>query len=309
MYKCERPCNIKTKDKYWMCRCVCGTIKPVNGRMLRNNKSRSCGCKRKGINRIDLTGKKFENFKVIKETYCKEFISQNNKFYRRYYWICECNCGSNFVAETSKINTKKKTSCGCLNGENISISKEKHNRYVFSKNYISVFDENNNEFYIDVDDFEKIENRYWYKNNNGYIVSRIKHTNYLTILHRFLLGIDGNNDFEIDHIKHDNRKCNLRICTKSQNRMNVGLRKNNTSGVTGVDFMKNINLWRARIEKNKIEINLGKFDNFYDAKKVRKEAEKIYFGEYSYDESMKKAMEFNIPIINKDEFYINIQDE
>ena len=35
---------------------------------------------------------------------------------------------------------------------------------------------------------------------------------------------------------------------------------------------------------------------------MRKEAEKIYFGEYSYDESMKKAQQLNIPIISEQDF-------
>lgn len=35
---------------------------------------------------------------------------------------------------------------------------------------------------------------------------------------------------------------------------------------------------------------------------MRKEAEKIYFGEYSYDESMKKAKDLSIPIITEKDF-------
>ena len=30
LYECERPKGVKTKDKYWMCQCTCGTIKPVS---------------------------------------------------------------------------------------------------------------------------------------------------------------------------------------------------------------------------------------------------------------------------------------
>ena len=304
LYECERPQNVKTKDKYWMCRCICGTTRPVNGRMLRTNKSKSCGCSRNGINRIDLIGKKIGDVQVIKEAYCKEFIYDNCQ-YKKYYWICKCSCGNNFISETSKLNTNKKTDCGCRTGEKISKSKEKYNKYIFKEDYILCLDDNNNEFYIDFDDYENIKNRYWYKTNNGYIVSRIKHTNDFTILHRFLLGVEKSSDFEVDHINHiryDNRKENLRVCTSSQNHMNVGLSKNNTSGVTGVGWQKNTNTWRSRIKKNKIEIILGYFSDFDEAVKVRKEAEKIYFGEYSYDESMKKAKKLNIPIISEQDF-------
>ncbi len=34
---------------HWQCRCICGKIKIVNGRFLRNGRSKSCGCKRRII--------------------------------------------------------------------------------------------------------------------------------------------------------------------------------------------------------------------------------------------------------------------
>ena len=200
---------------------------------------------------------------------------------------------------------KKKTDCGCMKGERLSKAKRKYNTYKFNEDCVSVFDENGNEFYIDFDDLDKIKNRYWYKTNEGYIVSRINHTESFTILHRFLLEIEELTEFEVDHInhiKHDNRKENLRICTPSQNKMNIGLRRNNTSGVTGVGWQKNMCMWRSRIKKNKVEIALGFYENFDDAVQARKEAEKIYFGEYSYDESMKKAKQLGIPIISEEDF-------
>lgn len=181
-----------------------------------------------------------------------------------------------------------------MKGERLSKSKRKYNVYKFNEDYVSVFDENNYEFYIDFDDFDRIRNRYWYKTNDGYIISRVNHTKSCTILHRFLLDIEEFSEFEVDHINHircDNRKENLRICTHSQNKMNIGLRNNNTSGVTGVGWQKNMHMWRSRIKKNRTEISLGFYKNFNDAVKARKEAEKIYFGEYSYDESMKKKHE------------------
>ena len=36
-------------DAYAMCRCVCGREKLVNAYVLRNGKSKSCGCKRKKV--------------------------------------------------------------------------------------------------------------------------------------------------------------------------------------------------------------------------------------------------------------------
>ena len=47
---------------------------------------------------------------------------------------------------------------------------------------------------------------------------------------------------------------------------------------------------------------LGRYSDFDEAVKMRKEAEKIYFGEYSYDESMKKAKQLGIPILSEQDF-------
>jgi hypothetical protein len=95
---------------------------------------------------------------------------------------------------------------------------------------------------------------------------------------------------EVDHIKHnllDNRKEYLRLTTKSQNSMNTGLTSKNTSGVTGVFFKKENQKWCAQIGYKSKKIHLGYFNNFDDAVKVRKEAEKMYFGQYSYENSIK----------------------
>jgi hypothetical protein len=103
------------------------------------------------------------------------------------------------------------------------------------------------------------------------------------------MGVD---DFQmqVDHIRHkryDNRKSELRIIDNSKNQMNSVIKKNNTSGCKGVSWDKRAGKWYAYINVNKKRINLGKYINFEDAVKVRKGAEEKYFGEYSYDNSMR----------------------
>lgn len=103
----------------------------------------------------------------------------------------------------------------------------------------------------------------------------------------------------IDHIhgketRNDNRKSNIRIVTCSQNQMNRGLQKNNTSGIAGVFFNKKDNRWEARITVRKNIIQLGSFNNLEDAVNARKSAEEKYFGEYSYNNSMKMGENYAI---------------
>ena len=83
-------------------------------------------------------------------------------------------------------------------------------------------------------------------------------------------------DGEVDHINHikdDNRWENLRDVTKQDNCKNLGLSKANTSGVTGVHFFKRDKKWRASITVDGKIINLGHYDGFDEACKVRKRAE------------------------------------
>lgn len=55
------------------------------------------------------------------------------------------------------------------------------------------------------------------------------------------------------------------------------IRKNNTSGYTGVTYNNKNKTWRANIFFKGKKINLGSFKNIEDAIKARKEAEEKYF--------------------------------
>ena len=88
---------------------------------------------------------------------------------------------------------------------------------------------------------------------------------------------------QIDHIngnRIDNRICNLRLATNTENSRNSGLAKNNTSGVTGITWHKQCNKWVAQITVNRKNHNLGLYVDKDEAIKVRKEAEKIHFGQF-----------------------------
>ena len=80
---------------------------------------------------------------------------------------------------------------------------------------------------------------------------------------------------EIDHINHvrdDNRLCNLRFVTRSENRKNQSVSRKNTTGVTGVYFSKAKKKYRAQIRVNQKAIYLGTFETLEEAAAARAEA-------------------------------------
>ena len=84
-------------------------------------------------------------------------------------------------------------------------------------------------------------------------------------------------DHHIDHIDRNPLNItpsNLRKCTHAQNHQNVGVRSDNSSGVTGVSFLKKSGRWLAYININRKRIRIGEFEDFEDAVKARLEAKK-----------------------------------
>lgn len=88
---------------------------------------------------------------------------------------------------------------------------------------------------------------------------------------------------QVDHIDGcgtNNKWSNLRLVSHSENHKNKRKPSNNTSGVVGVYWAKNMNKWEASIKINKKKIMLGYFINKEDAIKSRKLAE-IKYGFHS----------------------------
>lgn len=72
----------------------------------------------------------------------------------------------------------------------------------------------------------------------------------------------------IDHINHvrtDNRLCNLRDVPITVNASNVSDRSSSVSGYTGVTWCKSSRKWRAKIQANGKYHHIGRFENLTDA--------------------------------------------
>lgn len=86
----------------------------------------------------------------------------------------------------------------------------------------------------------------------------------------------------VDHINGDpadNRWCNLRPATNSENAMNRKVRKTNKIGITGV-YAKG-DKFAAHICIKGKQMHLGAFNTIAEAKAARENAANILHGEYS----------------------------
>lgn len=75
----------------------------------------------------------------------------------------------------------------------------------------------------------------------------------------------------------DNRICNLRLATNSENQQNTKIRSDNISGEKGISFLKTKNCWRSRISIQRKTYHLGYFQSIEDAITARKIAENKFF--------------------------------
>ncbi|MFZ2190131.1 MAG: HNH endonuclease [Candidatus Magasanikiibacteriota bacterium] len=84
---------------------------------------------------------------------------------------------------------------------------------------------------------------------------------------------DGNPD--------KNMWANLRACSTAQNVCNTRIRKDNTSGVKGVYFRKDLEKWGAKVCVNAKQIHLGFYDKLELANLVATEARELHHGAYA----------------------------
>lgn len=127
------------------------------------------------------------------------------------------------------------------------------------------------------------------KNKDGYLRVKIDYKEYY--LHRlawlFVYGEIPKS--QIDHIngnKSDNRICNLRIATNSQNSMNKPISAANTSGHKGVSFNRIAGLWQAYAQKDGKRYSGGYHKTVDAASAAAFELRGRLHGEYQFPQIM-----------------------
>jgi len=247
--------------------------------------------RKRGGQPLDLIGQRFGRLLVIERA--EDHIDPKSGKHKTM-WLCQCDCGNTHIARGTNLRNGTVKSCGCLHREISSITAKtkishgkKYNKYDLSGEYGIGYTTKGEEFYFDLEDYNKIKDICWQIDNRGYVIGHSVGTKPKKTLrmHRVVMNIINKN-IVVDHIitenKNDNRKQNLRITTQAKNSLNHKLSTNNTSGITGISWHSKGNCWIAYIGVKRKFIYLGYYKNIKDAIKVRKEAEIKYFGEYRY---------------------------
>lgn len=273
----------------YVCECNCDkhTRLEILRKEILSGHRKSCGCLKTEKNqarRIQMEGWKM----------CEHGVPDSRLIVLEYVgngkYLCECMCEEHtrFIAEKNNIKSGTTKSCGCLFTERLTewnkVNKKKYNKYDLSGEYgIGWTGNTNEEFYFDLDDYDKIKDIYWNAHpcpNSNYIriygedCSTHKNVSIAQV-------ICGDWMDHVDRNTFNNRKNNLRPCTPHENACNRSIQSNNTSGIIGVSFENDRQKWKAVISVDKHDKRLGNFIDKEDAIRARLEAEAKYYGKFA----------------------------
>ena len=122
-----------------------------------------------------------------------------------------------------------------------------------------------------------------YTNTAGYQVTMVNYKGYLNHRIAWLLTTGSWPQLELDHIngvRNDNRLCNLREVTSSENKENVRRARvnNKTTGLLGVSLYKRDGTYTAKITVAYKSIYLGRFSTPEEAHQVYLDAKRRLHG-------------------------------
>lgn len=288
--------NSKGKSKYyWKVKCIyCGNEKSIASSSLKRNLGTSCCSKKqkefKGY-KDNLVGKKYGHLLIL------EYVG---KKYSHSLWKCKCDCGNETIKSIAFLNRSKYLMCEkCMHSytKKDNIKKEqyldipfKEIAYGVKKNKIEIQGDYailNDKIKIDTKNLEKILSfkRYVSINSSGYPYIQWKGRE--LFIYRLIMNLpqcyDDKTLLIADHINGIRTDCteqNLRICKKTKNAINCKIYKNNKSGYKEIFWNKRLNKWEVGIQYDKKNHYLGVYSNLEDAIKIRKDAEKKYFGKF-----------------------------
>lgn len=145
---------------------------------------------------------------------------------------------------------------------------------------------------VDDEDYQRVIQHKWSASRsiNGnvfYAKTRLKEgrglQNRIVAMHRIILGVTDPN-IHVDHINGigtDNRRSNLRLCSRSENGANRSATRVSSTGYKGVYCYNAKYGWVARIVHEGSSVYIGTFPTPEDAARAYNEAALRYHGEFA----------------------------
>ena len=211
-------------------------------------------------------GEKYGRLIVISE-------AERQKQKRRF--ACVCECGTEITVQLGQILSGKTKSCGCLRKETTARTAKANATHGMrgSSEWLAWMS-------LKARCLRKSDISYPRYGGRGINVCE----RWAASFEAFYadMGPKPSPKHSIDRINNDGNyePGNCRWATaseqarnKSKPRRQSGASTKNTSGVIGVDFVKSINKWRARICVGSKSVDLGRFDDISQATAARRSAE------------------------------------
>ena len=130
---------------------------------------------------------------------------------------------------------------------------------------------------VDPENYPWLNEYKWSKTSTGYARTGKRSRR----MHRMVMGEPKGKD--VDHMNgdiYDNRKANLRVCSRRENSRN-----HNAAGGTRLSY----GAWRARIKVDYKELHLGTYATEAEATAAYRSAAAYYFGEFARHEAQPKS--------------------
>jgi len=147
---------------------------------------------------------------------------------------------------------------------------------------------------VDDEDYELVSKYNWHLTPDGYAITIVSTINILfkrISMHRLILNAPKG--LLVDHINHnrlDNRRCNIRLCTRSQNNWNM--QRSAHKQYKGVDFQTRHGTYRVAVSVKDISIHIGTYKTSIEAAEAYDRAALYYFKEFACLNSPEKIEEY-----------------